>query len=278
MPPSEPDVRPVACPRERRVRRGFDRTDTSSIGDSAPAVAIRAVIVADTTLVPCVKRAVVASPRVRSALALPWFPALGLLVCLTSCGPQAPRFLNLPRDPRGLPGVQSVSGIVQIKSIQIRRAVEAMVAVRYPDRLRFEVMSASRTEAVLILNGNDAWVAFPRERLLFTTTVVELSRDLLALTVHSGEIGAFLTGRMSELSGWSAARTEYRRGDGLVIRAGLDASTGFASELELTDGNVRARLRWKQVEFDTDPADSAFEPPAEYAPCDREFVREKLGF
>ena len=219
----------------------------------------------------------VASRRFRAAGASARFITLAMLLSLTSCAPQAPRFLNLPRGPRGLSGVESVSGVVQIKSIQIRRPVEAMVVVRYPDRLRFEVMNGGRTEAVLILNEDDAWVAFPRERRLYTTSVVELSRDLLALTVDSREIAAFLTGRMSELSGWSAARMEYRRGESLVIRARLDATTGFASELELSEGNVRARLRWKQVEFDTDPTDSVFEPPAGHAPCDREFVRQKLG-
>lgn len=193
-------------------------------------------------------------------------PSLAAVIALTvigiDCGPSTTRFINQP--PKS---IDSISGILTIKSPELRRSAEAMVAIALPDNLRFEFTTPAGSPAFIILSGERAWCATPRSRLLFTTTVVDLSGKLLGFEITSSEIAALLSGAGEPHAGQHTLR----------VHTITDSATRFPTVVELTQGDVRARLRWQQIEFNTHPEVTAFDPPTGYDACDWSAIKAAMG-
>lgn len=189
--------------------------------------------------------------------------------------PPRVEFINMPTDR-----VESVSGLLDLKGGAIPRRVEAMAVVQLPNRIRLELSGGGGVEAVVILAAGKAWIARPPDRLVYATTVDDLSQRLLGVHVNAEDLAGFLTGRQEFLQDWTAEGRNFdsAREQSLRIRTKIDPETAFPVAIELLQkGKLQATFRWRQVQFNTDPDPTAFLPPSGYAECDWETITADTG-
>ncbi len=138
-------------------------------------------------------------------------------------------------------------------------------------------MSGNRTEALIILNGERASCAFPPDHLIYISSAAMLTNDFLGTEIKSRDLAFLLSGQINGLVDWVKTAHELNRGDVRVVLSRVHAQTGLPLVIELINHSQYARLSWRQVTFDSDPEEVAFEPPAGYDPCERPAFLEKIG-
>lgn len=203
---------------------------------------------------------------------LGWLAA-AVVLTIAACGPGMPELTNPPTGP-----FETVSGLIDVRSSLFRGTAHAAVVVQAPGRLRLEVLSAKGAEAVVILSPEAASCSFPSDRVVHESTPQSLTRDLLGVELNAIELVDILMGRTAGLEGWVRSGPTLQRDQATITFARVLEASRLPWLIDFTgQENRRARIHWKQMTFDRDPPASAFDPPAGYAPCNREDFLKRLG-
>lgn len=140
----------------------------------------------------------------RSAPALLFLSALGLLSCL----PSRPAVAPLP------PTVESVEGFATFRLAREGGTAKSKLSFlfRLPGQGRIEVLDPlGRTASLLFLDDEEAYLVLPARRAYWKSGRDEVMTKLLGFALGPEELTHLLTGRADRLNGWSLEKDSQGR-------------------------------------------------------------------